>query len=498
MKNFDTVIIGTGPCSEPVINQIAKSKLFSCIIDIGDIDLITSPGKLKKNYVANKNLTPKQKLEGFLFTKKNYFNKLSNFLYLKSKNFTYIYSLSSGGLSNIWGGGAFEWPDWELSMTTSLPIESIKKAYRTINRRLNIKKRNEFSSLSGISEKLISIRKNNQINFRPAMFFLNQNEYKNDEILFNQNMIWNSAYTIKKYIKKSSNLIYKKNTIVLSISRNKKGYWEIKCLSNNKLSMIRAFSIILCAGTLSSTALAFSASKFEEVDFKFKHNNALLVPLLNFKNKSSFNKENLELPELSWIMNLYQKNIKNNQLISGYFINSLFIKKIILSKSPFFLKKFIEKIIINFLSRVNFLTIFLTSNSSNVSLNLKKDKKYNFVFATINNHTNKRELQKFTNLILDKIKNALPNKLFLLKIFHRLVTYGGDVHYACTMPDKIAGESKINTSEIGELTNLPNIYSCDPSRLGYLSSLPHTFTVMAIAEASMPRIIKKIKSKKTK
>ena len=48
MKIFDTVIVGTGPCSEPVINQIAKSKLLSCIIDVGDIDLINHPGKVKK------------------------------------------------------------------------------------------------------------------------------------------------------------------------------------------------------------------------------------------------------------------------------------------------------------------------------------------------------------------------------------------------------------------------------------------------------------------
>ena len=33
------------------------------------------------------------------------------------------------------------------------------------------------------------------------------------------------------------------------------------------------------------------------------------------------------------------------------------------------------------------------------------------------------------------------------------------------------------------------IFVADPSRLAYLSSLPHTFTVMAINDASMPKII---------
>ena len=82
----------------------------------------------------------------------------------------------------------------------------------------------------------------------------------------------------------------------------------------------------------------------------------------------------------------------------------------------------------------------------------------------------------------------------LISFLRQFTATGGDVHYAGTLPDLIGGESEINTNSIGEIIQKPNIFICDPSRLAYLSTLPHTFTIMAINEASMPKIIKKIKS----
>ena len=61
------------------------------------------------------------------------------------------------------------------------------------------------------------------------------------------------------------------------------------------------------------------------------------------------------------------------------------------------------------------------------------------------------------------------------------------------MPEKNLMESPINTSLIGEIENANNIYACDAFRLAFISSLPHTFTVMAVIDSSMPLIIKKIK-----
>ena len=66
------------------------------------------------------------------------------------------------------------------------------------------------------------------------------------------------------------------------------------------------------------------------------------------------------------------------------------------------------------------------------------------------------------------------------------------------MPETKFMKSPINTSILGEIRNAKNVYSCDASRLGYISSLPHTFTVMAVIDSSMPKIIKQLKKKKIK
>ena len=69
---------------------------------------------------------------------------------------------------------------------------------------------------------------------------------------------------------------------------------------------------------------------------------------------------------------------------------------------------------------------------------------------------------------------------------------GGDVHYGSTMPDENIIRNQITTSSIGELSDGKNIYVCDASRMAFISSLPPTFTSMAIVDASMPMIIKKL------
>ena len=66
------------------------------------------------------------------------------------------------------------------------------------------------------------------------------------------------------------------------------------------------------------------------------------------------------------------------------------------------------------------------------------------------------------------------------------------------MPEEHIMKNPIYTSSLGEVNNAKNIYVCDASRMGYISSLPHTFTSMAITDASMPLIISKLKHKSYK
>ncbi|WP_288255400.1 hypothetical protein [uncultured Prochlorococcus sp.] len=497
MKIYDSIVIGTGPCSEPVLFHLSKTNISCLVLDSGDINKNSNNYKNISNFKIKQKLTPKQRLNQFNILDQNNFKKIHSSLYLRCRKYFYIYALKSGGLSNSWGGGAFEWPSNEIKKTTSLPYKAIQKSYYSIKKRLLIKKRINFAKQSELSLRLLS-KKNNKIDYQSSKFFL-EKDFKNKKINypFNQNLIWNSKNTVYKYIKSSSNIEYKKNTTVLYLNKRKNQVWELCCQHKEEIFFIRTKSLILCSGTLNSACLAFSATNIKKLKLKFKHNNVHLVPLFTLKNKiSCLTKFNLELPELSW----KEKNIKSYDdydLSSGYYVNSLFLMKEFLNRFRFFNKNYLFKIISFLLSRFGFFTIFLPSTYSNVSLELIKSSNYKnkiLIYATITNKTTKKSLRKKKSEIISKLFSSLPKNTFFINIFAKAVSPGGDIHYSSTLPDEIGEKTFLNTSSIGEINKLPMIFVADPSRLAYLSSLPHTFTVMAINDASMPKIIKKILS----
>ncbi len=494
MHTFDSIIIGSGPCSEPVLFHLSKTKLDCLILDSGNLYEKNNLLKKNKGLKFKKQISPKQKLNQFKCFDRRWFHKINDFLFLSCKNFCYLYSFKSGGLSNSWGGGAFEWSSQEIKKTTSIPIKQIFNSYKLIRERLFIKKRNSFSKMTSFGKLLLKY-KFKKINFKPAKFFLDEN-YKNKNIdyPFNQNLIWNSRNSIKKYITNAPNLNYKKNTTVLCFNR-KKDYWEICCKEKENIFFVKTKSIILCAGALNSAFLAFSGANVDNVTLRFSHNHAFLIPIFCIRKKfKSISKNYLEIPELSWKENKNTK-IKNYEISSGYFVNSIFIFKELINNIFIKNNNFLQKIISFLLSRFGLITIFIPSKFSRIFLKLKKIKKVDKgieIYATISNESNKKNLKIKKYQISKIILKSLPKWIFLLKFLTRSVTPGGDIHYSATLPEDVANKSFFNTSSIGEIIKLPMIFAADPSRLAYLSSLPHTFTAMAIIEASMPQIIKKI------
>ena len=75
---------------------------------------------------------------------------------------------------------------------------------------------------------------------------------------------------------------------------------------------------------------------------------------------------------------------------------------------------------------------------------------------------------------------------------------GSDIHYSGTLPDCKISNADITTNKYGEVNGLKGFFICDPSRLSFLSTQPHTLTSMAIVNASMPFIIRKLLIRKTK
>tara|TARA_B100001989_G_scaffold77597_1_gene53387 strand:+ start:1068 stop:2579 length:1512 start_codon:yes stop_codon:yes gene_type:complete len=494
MKTFDSIVIGSGPSSEPVLFHLSKTNLKCLVVDSGDLNQSEKDFKGIFNSKKNYKLSPKQILNKFKWIDSNLFKKLNDFLFLRCKKFCYAYSFMSGGLSNSWGGGVSEWPIEEIKKTTSLNTKKVLNSYKAIRERLLIKKRNSFSKVSDFADTLLKIR-NKGISFSPAEFFLEKDfKEKENNSLFNQNLIWNSKNTIKSYIIDSNNLEYKSNTKVLYVNKKKNNIWEICCKKKGNIFFIQTKSIILCAGTINSACLAFSATKQKKINLKINHNNLFIVPIFSLRNKiKSLSKGFLEIPELTW-----QEKIKNKSNItygsSGYFINSSFIIEGLRKKFPFFKNNLLTKIISLFLSRLGFITVFVPANRSKINLELKKFKfgRKSKIYATLSNESDLVKIKSEQLKIIEKLKKFLPENTYLIRFLKRSVITGGDIHYSSSLSDALGKNKLLNTSPIGEINNLPLIFSADPSRLAYLSSRPHTFTSMAITDSSMPKIIEKI------
>ncbi len=501
MKIFDSIIVGTGPSSEPVLFHLSKTNLKCLVVDSGNLvdpneELQDLSNLRKKNY----KLSPKQILNKFNWVERNTFKKLNDFLFLRCRKFCYVYSFMSGGLSNSWGGGVCEWPLEEIKKTTSINTKNILNSYKAIRKRLFIKKRNYFSKFSDFAKTLLKTR-NKSIFFSPSEYFLekNFNEHENN-YLFNQDLIWNSKNTIKKYISDSNNLEYKSNTTVLYVKKRKNNIWEICCKKKDNIFFIKTKSIILCAGTLNSVCLAFSAAKQKKINLKINHNNVFMIPIFSLRKKiKPLSKSFFEIPELSWQEKIkMQSNIISGS--SGYFINSSFILEGLRKKFPFLKNSILSKMISVFLTRLGFITVFVPSNLSKINLELKKLKfdRENEIYATLSNESDEVKIKSEKSKIIDMLKKSLPKNIYLIRFFQRSVIAGGDIHYASSLSDGLGKNTLFNSSPIGEINHLPFIFSADPSRLAYLSSLPHTFTSMAITDSSMPKIIEKIFEYKTK
>ena len=281
---YDGIVIGTGISSEPVIYHLSKTSLKIIIIDGSDIY------KEYKNIKVNKKkydyqITPKQIFSDLKIHDKSNKIALKSNVRLKCINFSYIYSQVSGGLSNFWGGGLHEWPESEIKKTTSLPFSLIKKSYENISKRLCILDRGQFLKKSHFTNIFLQKHENIVPNiFQLSKFFISKkglDEHKQKREDFDQNIIWKSSQSIKKYIKNSKNIIYSKNISALSIKKND-SFNVIYCKKNNQNLTIKSRSVFLCSGVINSTYLAFSALENKKASFKINHSFAAIVPILYF------------------------------------------------------------------------------------------------------------------------------------------------------------------------------------------------------------------------
>ena len=184
---YDCLIIGSGTSAEPVTSHLSKTDLNTLIIDQSNI--YKEYDQVDKNKQFSSRITPKQIFSNLNIQDKDNYMPISHNAFLKCKNFSYVHSNVSGGLSNFWGGGLFHWPDAEIKKATTLPIDSVKEGYKNISKRIKILSRNDFLEKSPFSshflkeqEKLSSGIFDPRIFLYLRMAYLNMNLIKKNMI----------------------------------------------------------------------------------------------------------------------------------------------------------------------------------------------------------------------------------------------------------------------------------------------------------------------------
>lgn len=493
---YDCVVIGSGPSSEPVIFHLSKSGLKTLVIDGSDIS--SRYDQIIKKNIPLSRITPKLVFSNLKINNRIKNTSLNSSSTISSYNFNYLYSKVSGGLSPFWGGGLFEWNDNELKMTTTIETNLIRSSYKSLRKRLLCGSREMFFKNAPFAARFYQDNLSSKnLNFKVSEFLFNSNGIKNHRHFreeFDQHLIWNSALTIREYIQKSYNISYSKNIEVHSIFSIKK-IKVLNCKSSQGDLQIKTNAVFLCAGTVNSTCLAFSALDMKSENFDLMHTSVAIAPLIKLGKVDKLSRKNIDIPDITWS---YTKTDMAIPESSGYIISSAFLYKKLQRIFDNNILHFSRNLFSSILSKIAFVTMYRKNESCKTNLYIRKNTIKNpneniYDIKITSKSMTVNSLLKCINNFIDFNNNIIRKWQVIIPLI-QVVRNGGDVHYTSTMPQNGLKSSPITTNELGEINGISNIFVCDPSRLSYLSTLPHTFTSMAIADASLPKIIKKLKN----
>lgn len=480
---YDCLVIGSGPSAEPVVYHLSQSKLSSLVIDARQ----TSLSKLStRHYLQALFKSPKHGRKG-LWNLYSHDKVLaaSNWLF-SSVDFLYTFAFTSGGLSNFWGGGAIPWSESEIELATSIPCTDVYASYNNLVSRLNIRSADQVGDCSINLPATMQSQKSLCFS-RPLMFCTDlTRDVLNPSVNYDQEYVWNSWQTISRYINDSQNITYQE-CMATSLEYND-NIWHIK--TDHPSQVLRARNIFLAAGSINSPALVATAyhSRFgiNAFNIPFKHNLMHITPALGPRYHLSRNSP--QHAEYHWDY----LSAGKSPLASGYLFTANVLYQSILPKSVY---SFLRRLIPFLLFRFYLITTFLPSSLSSSHLLVRLSDNKN-VFLTIQNNLPRAKIRKiFANSL--RLLNTAFKPFRVISSFSLNGTVGADIHYASSIPEELSSSTpKLFRCDMqGRISELSNIYICDPSRLSHLSSKPHTFTSMALTNIVMPEIISNISSK---
>ena len=513
--DFDVIIVGSGPAGVSAALPIVEAGFNVLMVDGGiqvstldtDKSFLASRnqdisqwewliGKNFSSLQAQSNTSPKLKVPSVNQIFKNFkkTNKIS------STNFVALGSLSSGGLSNVWGCGIACLSKSEFNHFP-FHYESLRKSYQKVIKRIGASGQNnddlvdyfgldewaqEPIKLDPIQSHIFKNYTSNQGKLAKAGFnlgrsrvaALSQDYAGRSGCCLCSNCLWGcntktlySASIDLKYLKKFKNFRHQPGYIVRNL-KNQKGFWSIQgqqFIKNDNFS-ISAKKVILAAGTLATTRLAFSLLNITDpVRLQSNPTGAFLLWVPKFLGSPKTN--SFGLGQLSFnISGLSGVRAFGSTFSTTGILVSDFATHLPISR------RFGIDILSNLLGSCVVGNVFLPGEHSSVYTQLQADGS-----LTVLGEDNP-EISLIMKKIAKTIRFAfkLSGSIMLPGSF-KIGVQGSDAHYAGTLPMSISRQ-KGKTDPSGELYGCEGIYIVDGACLPSLSEKPHTLTIMANAD----------------
>jgi hypothetical protein len=441
------IIIGSGPSGATAAYSLIEENQEVLMLDQGYNKKELNNQNQDPDKENNQAFHPKLRNQDYKFVTHNFINKNK----IVQSNFFATGSLAFGGLSNIWGGGYwnyfnnFEEKSFNKFLEKNFEILNFdEKNSSNLNDYFNIN--NEISIYK--TAQLLSLKNKKEI-FNSMELILKLNESKN----FN----YKSGHFI-------DNVMYEQNFYILEDEKGNK----FKCKY-----------LILACGTIGSTRLVMKLNKIINIKQNLLHNITYGF-VGKIKKKQPYFQTKKHTPNSIFI---YEDKSKKQTISGSIGRYSYELNKFIKHKFLFPLNIIINSFFNIFKSYIIFGKIFLPVSYSDTKIFLDKDNNINIV-GKKRNEIIQDELKLIDNFFY-------VNKNVFKKIYKKELPLGSDSHYTSTMSQDSEIEG-LKTNNFGELITRKNLFIVDGSIIDKNGSYFPTFQIMHNAYKIAKYIIKKI------
>lgn len=452
---YDVIIVGSGPAGVNAAYPLVKAGLKVAIVD-GGLESNTEHVAVRKASSQENTSNPQELLmkTGHVYAKTYQLLKIDS-------NIDIIQSLAKGGLSEIWHGICDYFTDSELT-ETGLPALEIKKEYKEIAKRINLKTKPQLD----LHGKLILEKAKSQVYRLPIVFL-----YRTRSVI--------------EDLKRHKNFTYIPRQLVLKVKeRNKYVKIESASIESQEKSYIKSRYLILAAGAINTTRILMQSFRLYNYKVPFLTKGHTMFICLHLQTLLKRRQNNIDsLGQVSLTCNNFDRKL-NSFFVQFYRCNplaqDLALRYIPLPKP---LASLFFSIIAPYLVIIDVRFPTFESNKSFCRLRCGK---HNTDVLEISSYKTNKEIEKSKKKL--KIISKQIQSFGLLPL--KKITSDVTSHYAGGVPFQTK-PGKLSVDQDGKLHQAKRIYIADSSTWKTLPAKPPTLTIMTNAARVGKNVLKK-------